>query len=101
MRRIRILAEASDDAIAAAAWYDRARPGLGSEFEQALDAALDLIEDELAPLVPVPGESGSKGAKRLLLRRFPYSGVVRESGNEYLAVAIAHHYRRPDYWKDR
>lgn len=101
MRRIRILAEASDEAVAAAAWYDRERPGLGAEFEQALSAALDLFEEHLAPLVPVPGLSGSRGAKRLLLRRFPYSIVVRESDEEYLVVAVAHQYRRPGYWRDR
>ena len=60
MRRVRILEEASDEAVAAAAWYDQERPGLGFEFEQALDAALDLLEEELAPLVPVRGLSGGK-----------------------------------------
>ena len=101
MRRVRILEEASDEAVAAAAWYDQERPGLGVEFEQALDAALDLLEEDLAPLVPVPGVSGARGARRLLLRRFPYSIVVRESGDEYLVVAIAHQHRRPGYWRDR
>ena len=101
MRRIRILEEASDEAVAAAAWYDREKPGLGVEFEQALDGALDLLEEDLAPLVPVPGVSGTKGAKRLLLRRFPYSIVIRESGDEYLVIAVAHQHRRPGYWKGR
>lgn len=68
MRRVRILEEASDEAIAAAAWYDQEKPGLGAEFEQALDAALDLLEEDLAPSVPVPGVTGTRGAKRLLLR---------------------------------
>ena len=101
MRRIRILEEASDEAVAAAVWYDHEKPGLGIEFEQAIDVALDLLEEELAPLVPVPGVSGGKGAKRLLLRRFPYSIVVRESDDEYLVIAIAHQHRRPGYWKER
>ena len=101
MRRVRILEEASDEAIAAAAWYDQEKPGLGAEFEQALDAALDLLEEELAPLVPVRGLSGARGAKQLLLRRFPYFIVIRESGDEYLIVAVAHQHRRPGYWRDR
>ena len=101
MRRVRILADASDEAVAAAAWYERERPGLGAEFERALDAALDLLEDELAPLVPVPGVHRAKGARRLLLRRFPYSIVVREADDEYIVVAVAHEYRRPGYWRDR
>ena len=101
MRRVRILEEASDEAVAAAAWYDQEKPGLGFEFEQALDAALDLLEEDLAPLVPVPGVSGAKGAMRLLLRRFPYSIVIRESDDEYLVVAVAHQHRRPGYWRHR
>lgn len=101
MRRVRILSEASDEAIAAAAWYDQERPGLGAEFVHAIEAALDLLEEDMAPLVPAPGISGEHGAKRLLLRRFPYSVVVREDGDEYLVVAVAHHHRRPGYWKDR
>ena len=101
MRRVRILEEASDEAVAAAAWYDQEKPGLGVEFEQALDAALDLLEEEMAPLVPVPGMSEAKRAMRLLLRRFPYSIVIRESDDEYVVVAVAHQHRRPGYWKHR
>ncbi len=55
MRRIRILEEASDEAIAAAAWYDRERPGLGIEFEQAVDAALDLLERTWRHWCRLPG----------------------------------------------
>lgn len=32
---------------------------------------------------------------------FPYDVVVREAGNEVLVIAVAHHSRRPGYWKDR
>lgn len=40
MRRIRILQAAAEEAIEAAAWYERERAGLGVEFSQAVDAAL-------------------------------------------------------------
>ena len=101
MRQVRILEEAAEEAIAAASWYDEEKPGLGLEFEQAVEAALDLLEEDMVPLVPVPGVSGDLGAKRLLLRRFPYSIVVRESADGYLVIAVAHQHRRPGYWKDR
>ena len=101
MLRVRILEEAANEAIAAASWYDTERPGLRLEFEQSLDAALDLHEEDMAPLVPVPGAPGEFGAKRLLLRRFPYVIVVHESEDGYLVVAVAHQHRRPGYWKDR
>ncbi len=101
MRRVRILEEAANEAIEAAAWYDRERPGLGVEFELAIDAALDLLEEDMAPLVLAAGVSGELGAKRLLLRRFPYSIVVRESDDEILVIAVAHQHRRPGYWRYR
>lgn len=101
MRRIRTLEEAAEEAIAAAEWYERERPGLGAEFEQAVQAALDLLEEDIVPLVNMPGSSGQKGAKRLVLRRFPYDIVVLPFRGELIVVAVAHHSRRPGYWKAR
>ena len=71
------------------------------EFELAIEAALDLLEEDMAPLVLEPGLSGELGAKRLLLRRFPYSIVVRESDDEFMVIAIAHQHRQPGYWRER
>jgi plasmid stabilization system protein ParE len=101
MRRVRILAAASEDAAEAAAWYERERPGLGQEFWQAVETCLDLIEDELVPLMVVPGSAGARGAKRLVLRRFPYAIIVRERADEVIVIAVAHTSRRPGYWRDR
>ncbi len=101
MRSLRIHAEAAEEAAEAVAWYERERPGLGAEFEQAIDAALDLLEEEIVPLTSVPGRAETRGVKRLVLRRFPYSVIVREYDSEILVVAFAHHARRPRYWRDR
>ena len=67
MRRVRILEVAAQEAIEAAAWYERERPGLGREFDQAVTAGLDLLEYQVVPLTNMPGESGSRGIKRLSL----------------------------------
>lgn len=101
MRRVRILKAAAAELDAAATWYNQQRPGLGSEFDQAIDAALDLLEDAIVPLTSMPGESGTRGAMRLTLRRFPYDIVVRLTSAEILVVAIAHQSRRPGYWRPR
>jgi toxin ParE1/3/4 len=77
------------------------RPGLGAEFGRAVEAALDLLEEEIVPLTSVPGPAGERGAKRLILKRFPYDVVVREHGGEIIVIALAHHSRRPGYWRDR
>lgn len=101
MARVRILEEAANEAIEAAAWYEEQRPGLGVEFAQAFHAALDLLEEEIVPLSSMPGKAGRDGAKRLILSRFPYDVVVREHRDVLIVVAVAHHSRRPGYWRDR
>jgi hypothetical protein len=101
VRRVRILEEAATEAIEAAAWYEHERPGLGVEFEQAVDAALDLLEEDIVPLLVYPGAPGRRGAKRIMLRRFPYDIVVRETSQELIVIAVAHQRRRPGYWSSR
>lgn len=101
MRRLRIHSAAAEEAAEAAAWYEKEHPGLGTEFEHATEAALDLLEQEIIPLVSMPGAAGTRGLKRLLLRRFPYSVIVLERDTEIFIIAFAHEARRPGYWRDR
>ena len=101
MRRVRIHAAAVEEAAEAAAWYEKERPGLGTDFQQAVEAALDLLEEDIVPLVSANGVAGARGLKRLLLRRFPYSVIVRESAEEIIVIAFAHTARRPGYWRGR
>lgn len=101
MRKVRILQEAAEEAIAAADWYDKEREGLGKEFASAVEIAIDLIEEDILPLSPMPGKSGAMGVKRLILKRFPYDIVVIEGELETVVLAIAHHSRKPGYWRKR
>lgn len=101
MPKVRIFREAADEAEAAADWYEQERQGLGTEFVEAIEAAIDVIEDGFLPLSPMPGISGAQGAKRLILRRFPYDIVIVDRDDERIVVAFAHHSRKPGYWRDR
>jgi toxin ParE1/3/4 len=101
MRSFRIHEEAAIEAEAAAEWYERQRPGLGNEFNEAIQAALDLLQESIVPLSPMPGKSGSRGVRRLVLHTFPYDVVVVERSGGYVVLAFAHHARRPGYWRDR
>ena len=101
MRKVRILQEAAEEAIAAADWYDKEREGLGKEFTGTLEIAIDLIEEDILSLSPMPGKSGAIGVKRLILKWFPYDVVVIEGELETVVVAIAHHSRKPGYWRER
>lgn len=101
MRRVRIHEAAAEEAAEAAAWYEKERPGLGADFQRAVDAALDLLEEDIVPLVSLPGVAGARGVKRMLLRRFPYAIVVRQRDAEAVIIAFAHTSRRPGYWRGR
>lgn len=98
---VRILKEAAEEAAEAAAWYETESAGLGAEFAEALEAALDFIEDPTFPLVPVFYKHAPENLKRLILKRFPYDVVVLTEPDERIIVAIAHHARKPGYWRDR
>ncbi len=82
MRPVRILQEDAEEAVAAAEWYEREHPGLGTEFSDPIEAAIDLLEEDILPLSTLPGKSGGKGAKRLILKRFPYDLVLRCAPND-------------------
>lgn len=53
------------------------------------------------PLTRLPGIAGTRGTKRLVLKRFPYDVVVLEFPEEIIVVAVVHHSRRPGYWRKR
>jgi len=55
MRKLRIHDAATLEASEAAIWYERERTGLGAEFEQAIDRALDVLEQDVVPLATMPG----------------------------------------------
>lgn len=101
MRVVRILEVAALEAGEAAAWYEHERSGLGADFERALDAALDLLQEDIVPATPVPGRAGSLGVCRMVLKRFPYDVVFVERGNQFVVMAVAHHSRRPGFWRGR
>lgn len=41
------------------------------------------------------------GRRRYFMKRFPYSLVYTVSGEDVLILAVAHHSRRPGYWRGR
>ncbi len=101
MTRVRLSREAAAELEEAARWYELQSPGLGGKLLDAVEQALDLLQDATPPLLSMPGPPGARGAKRMILRRFPFSIVVIERSGEHIVVAFAHHARRPGYWRDR
>lgn len=98
---VRILEEALEETAEASAWYERERPGLGGDFLREVEAAFDLVEDGIFPLLNMPNKSDLKDVKRLILKKFPFDVVVLDRQREKIIIAVAHQSREPGYWRKR
>lgn len=65
---------------------------LFGEFERAVGVMLGH---------PGVGPLWRNGERRYVMQRFPYSLIYTVSGEEIRILAVAHHSRRPGYWRGR
>ena len=93
---IRVLEPAQMELDEAIAWYAEQAPGLGDAFLIETLKTLRLVEQFPQAWHPLTSE-----IRRCRLRRFPYSVVYTQDGTAILVLAIAHHHRKPGYWKSR
>lgn len=101
MPKVKISPEAAQEFEEAAAWYEQEQRGLGTRFLNAFQNAVQLLREPNPPLTNVQGKAGKLGARKLILHKFPFSLIVREMHQSLVIVALAHHSRRPGYWKER
>lgn len=90
------LPEAEDDIVAACAWYDEQRAGLGDQFLEALHTTVDQIRDH-------PQLHGvlRRDIRAAPLRRFPYLVYYRDRGTDILVIAVQHGRRSSRVWRGR
>ncbi|HYJ88803.1 MAG TPA: hypothetical protein VEW46_22255 [Pyrinomonadaceae bacterium] len=100
-KTLRIHRLAEDELADAASWYEARQSGLGSALLDLTDKAIEVLKSGVLPTSPVPSVKSSKGARRILLRRYPYSIVLYERKDEIVIIAFAHNSRRPGYWRTR
>lgn len=77
--------------------YEEERAGRGVRFRDAVHAARDLI----AANPGIGGRVRRTNCRRYILTGFPYSVIYTEGADTIEIVAVAHHRRRPGYWRDR
>jgi len=87
---------AEEEFAKAAEYYELQREGLGDEFVSEVLRTAAILED-----FPQIGTPIMPKFRSFQVRRFPYALVYREDADELIVVAVAHHSRRPDYWRDR
>jgi toxin ParE1/3/4 len=90
------LPPAEDEFLHDVAGYEAERLGLGAEFVSEVERAVRRIA-----FFPQHGSPYLGGTRRVVLRRFPYSIVYLADQGDLLVVAVAHHRRKPGYWRTR
>lgn len=77
-------------------WYlERSLPA-AEAFVRETDTAFALIASS-----PDVWPHFEAGTRRYVLRNFPYNIIYREISTGIEIVAVAHHKRRPRYWRSR
>jgi toxin ParE1/3/4 len=80
----------------AALFYDERAAGLGSEFTERVDAAIEfiLVAPDRWPCI-------EDDVRRYLVHKFPYAILYTIEEGYILIVAVMHLSREPGYWRHR
>lgn len=96
MNRALLRPEAKANLAEASKWYEQRTPGLGAQFLDAVDAALDKVEGN-----PLRHPRVYKDVRRAPVRRFPY-GIFYIYDNQVISVLrVLHQARDPALRKRR
>jgi toxin ParE1/3/4 len=95
-RTVQLHSAALEEAEAATDWYAERSHRAAERFLNELKQAIEQVSDH-------PGQFPAFmfGTRRMVLRKFPFVIVFRETATTVDIVAIAHARRRPDYWRNR
>ena len=89
--------EAEEELAEAIAFYkEQASTSVASAFLSEFTRAARLVAEN-----PGLGRPASRGRRLFPLHRFPYSLVYRAKNEVVRIGAVAHHSRRPGYWRAR
>ena len=96
MKPVRFLRPAELEMLAAAKYYELQTPGLGGDFLDKIDSAVQDIgmHPERWPIVRT-------NVRRRLIHRFPYALLYRVDPGEVVIQATMHLHRHPDCWINR
>lgn len=80
----------------AADFYDLESPGLGDIFLDEVEHVIRGIREFPDAAPPLVGR-----VRKRVLAKFPYSLLYSITDDEVRVLAVAHHKRRPFYWRGR
>ena len=88
--------QAVEEAHAARRWYEEHQLGLGAQFADAIDEAVQRIASNPMAFPLVYGE-----IRRAVVRRFPFGIYFRMRGRDLVILAVMHGRRHPRRWQSR
>jgi len=77
-------------------YYNEQRGGLGFEFSDEVKEAVARLRNYPQAWTPL-----SKRTRRCQVHRFPYSIIYQPRIDAIIIVAIQHHRRKPESWRNR
>lgn len=77
-------------------YHEGERTGLALELAEEIDRAVRLIREQ-----PMAGTDIGKGERKFTVGRFRYNIIYRIEEKAIDVLAIAHHRRKPNYWRKR
>ena len=96
MSSYRFLSPAEDEMTEAALFYESRSAGLGNDFLDDVQRAIDRLCE-----YPYSGEAVVSSFRRTLLHRFPFSLIYAVERESIVIIGVAHHGRAPGYWRSR
>jgi len=88
--------QAEAELFEAAQFYESRATALGSQFLDAVDRAVRVIQE-----APERGRVIRGEVRTYLVQRFPYTICYRAHSSELRVLAIMHHSREPSCWQTR
>jgi plasmid stabilization system protein ParE len=87
---------AEEEFLAAYAWYSERSETAARAFLREMDHAVLRISE-----APERWPKYDSVTRRFLLARFPFAVIYRVAEHDVEVIAVAHHKRKPGYWKPR
>lgn len=93
--------EAHEELLEQARYYEFEHPGLGLNFLDAVDTAIDAIDDFAGAWRPFPGWDREPVIRVKQVQGYPVGIVHLVDGDTLVIFAYAHHQRDAGYWMHR
>lgn len=94
--KARFIFPADEELNEAVNYYNYQLPGLGHQFYQEVNQAIDRIVK-----FPDAWTKVGKYSRRYILRRFPYALYYSKENSDIIILAVANLHRDPEYYRDR